>query len=79
MSLALSRDEPSQRSFCSVTSASLRVALYLALGALTLSPLVWVQVPPLVDFPSHLARMWILVHSAEIPALASNYIVHWRL
>jgi hypothetical protein len=79
MSLALSRDEPSQSSLRSVTKASLRAALYLALGALTLSPLLWVRVPPLVDFPSHLARMWILVHSAEIPALASNYTVHWRL
>jgi hypothetical protein len=53
--------------------------LYLALSAVTLSPLLWVRVPPLVDFPSHLARMWILVHGAEIPALASNYTVHWRL
>jgi hypothetical protein len=44
-----------------------------------LSPLLWVRVPPLVDFPSHLARMWVLVHGSEIPALASNYGVHWRL
>jgi hypothetical protein len=79
MSLALPNHEPSQRSPRSITRPSLLVALYLALGALTLSPLLWVRVPPLVDFPSHLARMWILVHSVEIPALASNYIVHWRL
>src|SRR5215470_10160540 len=80
MSLTLSRDdEPSQRSLRSVTRTSLRVALYLALGALTLSPLLRVQVPPLVDFPSHLARVLIFVHSAEIPALASNYTIHWRL
>jgi len=65
--------------FSSVNKVSLLGALYLALGAVTLSPLLWVRVPPLVDFPSHLARMWILVHSTEIPALASNYIVHWRL
>ena len=65
--------------FSSVNRVSLVGALYLALGAVTLSPLFWVRVPPLVDFPSHLARMWILVHSAEIPALASNYVVHWRL
>jgi hypothetical protein len=79
MSHAVSRDEPSQRTLGIVTKTSLRVALYLVLGALTLSPLLWVRVPPLVDFPSHLARMWILVHRDEIPALASNYIVHWRL
>jgi len=54
-------------------------ALYLLLGAVTLSPLLWARVPPLVDLPSHLARMWILVHGAEIPPLASNYAVHWRM
>ncbi len=49
------------------------------MGSITLSPLLWVRVPPLVDYPSHLARMWILVHGAEIPELARNYTVHWRL
>lgn len=59
--------------------ALLGLAAYLVLGALTLSPLLWAAVPPLVDYPNHLARMWILVHGAEIPALASNYVAHWRL
>ena len=79
MPCAPSRTEPSQRSVRSVSRASLPVAFYLVLGACTLSPLLWVRVPPLVDLPSHLARMWILVHSGEIPALARNYAVHWRL
>jgi hypothetical protein len=70
---------PSKCSPSSVIRASLPVAFYLILSAFTLSPLLWVRVPPLVDFPSHLARMWILVHNGEIPALASNYVVHWRL
>ena len=55
------------------------VVLYLLLGALTLSPLLCATVPPLVDYPNHLARMWILRHAQEIPALATNYVVHWRL
>src|ERR1700757_554005 len=63
----------------SVTRRLLRGAVYLTLVAFTLSPLLWVRVPPLVDLPSHLARMWILVHGAEIPPLASNYAVHWRM
>jgi hypothetical protein len=46
---------------------------------LTLSPLLWARVPALVDYPNHLARMWILVHGRDIPALASNYVAHWRL
>src|SRR5215472_9546351 len=62
-----------------VARASMLDALYLLLGAVTLSPLLWARVPPLVDLPSHLARMWILVHGAEIPPLASNYAVHWRV
>jgi hypothetical protein len=55
------------------------VAAYLVLGALTLSPLLWAAVPPLVDYPDHLARMWVLLHDKEIPALARNYVVDWRL
>lgn len=54
-------------------------AAYLVLGALTLSPLLWVTIPALVDYPNHLARMWVLVHGREIPALASNYVAQWRL
>jgi hypothetical protein len=55
------------------------VAAYLILGALTLSPLLWAAVPPLIDYPDHLARMWVLLHAQDIPALASNYVVDWRL
>jgi hypothetical protein len=54
-------------------------AAYILLGGLTLSPLLWVRVPALVDYPNHLARMWILVHAGDIAALASNYVAHWRL
>jgi hypothetical protein len=59
--------------------AYLRLALYLVFGAAMLCPLLWATVPPLVDYPNHLARMWILVHHAAIPELARNYIVSWRL
>jgi hypothetical protein len=45
----------------------------------TLLPLSLTTVPPLVDYPNHLARMWILAHAAEIPDLARNYAVHWRI
>ena len=78
MPLAVHSPEPAQGS-ARVARTTLHAALYIALGAITLSPLLWVRVPPLVDYPSHLARMWILVHGAEIPELARNYTVHWRL
>lgn len=54
-------------------------AAYLLLGAVTVSPLLWTRIPALVDYPNHLARMWILVHGQDIPALANNYVAHWRL
>jgi hypothetical protein len=49
------------------------VAAYTVLVALTLSPLLFTSVPPLVDYPDHLARMWILVHGSE------NYQANWHL
>jgi hypothetical protein len=57
----------------------LRLTIWVLLGAVALSPLLWARVPPLVDYPNHLARMWILVYGAEIPDLVSNYVVHWRV
>src|ERR1700688_1131030 len=57
----------------------LTLGLYVVLGAATLSPLLWASVPPLVDYPNHLTRMWILVHRTESPELARNYVVHWRV
>jgi hypothetical protein len=55
------------------------LTVYAVLGGAILLPLFWAKVPPLVDYPNHLARMWILVHGAEIPELAGNYAVHWRI
>ena len=42
-------------------------------------PLLLVQVPPIVDYPNHLARMWILVNHSVIPEIAHNYAIHWRI
>ena len=55
------------------------IASYVALTALALFPLVLTRVPPLVDYPDHLARMWILLHRDDIQALATNYVIDWRL
>jgi hypothetical protein len=56
-----------------------RVLAALALVGIALSPLLWAVVPPLVDYPNHLARMWILAENGALPALAANYAVAWRL
>lgn len=61
-------------------SETLRLlAAVFVLVALTLSPLLWATVPPLVDYPNHLARMWILAQNGALPDLAGNYEVAWRL
>lgn len=54
------------------------VTAYLSLGVITLSPLLWASVPPLVDYPNHLARMAILAHVGN-PAIAENYVSNWHL
>src|SRR5438105_9966863 len=61
------------------TAKGWRVALWTICAAITLSPVLWVRIPPLIDYPNHLARMWILVHGAEIPELAANYVVRGRI
>ena len=55
------------------------LAASLVLVPLTLSPLLWASVPPLVDYPNHLTRMWILAQNGAVPELAQNYVVAWRL
>jgi hypothetical protein len=60
-------------------SDPLLVAAYLTLVCIVVAPVFLVATPPLVDYPMHLARMWILRHAAEDPTLAANYVVHWRL
>lgn len=58
---------------------AVRATAYLVLAGLTVSPLLWAAVPPLVDYPNHLARMWILAQDGKIADLARNYLVHWQL
>src|SRR5262249_17472695 len=50
----------------------------VALAAVLL-PLFWVSVPPLVDYPNHLARMAILAHVGNPAAWTENYVPDWRL
>jgi hypothetical protein len=55
------------------------IALYLFVLSLLAVPIVSVVVPPLVDYPNHLARMHILAAYANSPALQANYVVAWKL
>jgi len=50
----------------------------LAACAFLLLPLLLVDVPPLHDYPNHLARLFVLAH-ADDPLLARFYAVRWSL
>ena len=50
---------------------------YLLCATAALFPLYLVDVPALVDYPNHLARMHILSTFDNSPALARNYVVDW--
>jgi hypothetical protein len=52
---------------------------FTALAAVLLVPLFLTQIPPLLDYPNHLARMTILADEGRDPALARIYSVHWRI
>ncbi len=56
-------------------SGPLLAAIYVALALLVLSPLLWARIPPLVDYPAHLARVSILA----APGASQSYVAHWRL
>ncbi len=57
--------------------ARLRLALYALISLAALVPLAVVEIPPLVDYPNHLARLHVIGNIATDPVLAVNYRVVW--
>ena len=55
------------------------LAVYGIVCVLLAIPVFSVVVPPLVDYPNHLARMHILAAFNDSPALRANYVVAWKL
>lgn len=47
--------------------------------AVLLAPLLLVDVPPLLDYPNHLARMYVLAFGARDPILSHMYQQHWAI
>ena len=63
-------------------SAATAQAWWLALIALTvilLAPLLIVDVPPLLDYPNHLARAFVLASLPQDPVIARFYAPHWSI
>jgi hypothetical protein len=50
-----------------------------ALCVILLAPLALVDVPPLLDYPNHLARATVLAFGSADPVLARMYASHWAI
>jgi len=53
-------------------------ALFLVLFGLVCVPLLLTKLPPLVDYPNHLARMYLLASLDHVSALRQFYEIAWR-
>lgn len=51
------------------------IALALAMAI----PLVWPQIPPLIDLPGHMGRYYVQTHIDRVPALARAFAFQWHL
>src|SRR5690349_2014662 len=54
-------------------------ASLLGLCLLLLAPLALVDVPPLLDYPNHLARLFVLAFAAGDPVIGRFYTTHWSV
>ena len=54
-------------------------AAFLLLAVVLLVPLGLTEIPPLLDYPNHLARMDILANVARDPDLARIYGSNWQI
>ncbi len=57
----------------------LTLVMFAVLAAVALVPILTVIVPPLGDFPNHLARMYILHDGGRSPFLAQYYHIEWAI
>lgn len=55
------------------------ILLFLALGAVVLAPLTVISVPVMIDFPNHLARIWVQMDEAGRAAADAHYSFTWKL
>ncbi len=61
-----------------VVRGRLRTILIVALSFLTIPlPFLVAQIPPLTDYPNHLARFWLLAGGATDPAMARYFGIDW--
>lgn len=56
-----------------------RTLIWLIALSIGLLPLSLVEILPLVDYPVHLTRQFILMHLNEMPALQAGYALDWGI
>jgi hypothetical protein len=54
-------------------------AALIGLSMVLLAPLLIVDVPPLLDYPNHLARLFVLASLPHDPIVARFYAAHWSI
>ena len=54
-------------------------AIHILLIGAVLSPMIWAEYPPLVDYPNHLARIHVLATLDHNPHLQRFSIANWSL
>ena len=79
MTVTLGTPVPSDGAIASRRSMGLTLALFVALSAIAAVPILTIIVPPLGDFPNHLARMYILHDDGRSPYLARYYHIDWEI
>ncbi|MGJ5180726.1 hypothetical protein ACQR16_26190 [Bradyrhizobium oligotrophicum] len=80
---AVTRPDAMSASTNPATSASRGMIRLWALSALALAvvlavPFLLVDVPPVLDYPNHLARLFVLAHPDD-PVLSQMYAPNWRI
>ena len=61
-------------------SRNLKFWLVFAVAACVLiAPLFTIEVPPIVDYPNHLARLYIIAHGSSDPWLSHMYKQQWAI
>jgi hypothetical protein len=53
--------------------------VFAAAARVLVIPLFTIDVPPIVDYPNHLARLYITAHGSSDPWLSHMYRQHWAI
>lgn len=61
------------------TLPAIDVVLFVALATITIAPIIYFDVLPLFDLPSHLVRLAVIQSNGNDPFLSQYYTLNWNL